>query len=204
MDLRELATTTHLGVPLLLSPPAPADADAIYELVQDPSIPRWTTVPSPYPREFADDFVASTAATWEAATTAPPSAAVAGPELVWAMRVGGRFAGCAGLKRHGGGTLEIGWWLGVPYRGQGIVTAATALLVTTAFSPDYPLQATTVTWHAYLGNQPSARIAHRLGFRYTGLFTDPDAGPCWSAELHPGDPLTPSTPWTAPGEPLAA
>lgn len=42
---------------LILRAPTAADVDAIYAACQDPEIPRWTTVPSPYTREHAEGFV---------------------------------------------------------------------------------------------------------------------------------------------------
>jgi RimJ/RimL family protein N-acetyltransferase len=38
------------------------DIDAVHAACQDPEIPRWTPVPSPYRREHAEDFVLNTSA----------------------------------------------------------------------------------------------------------------------------------------------
>ena len=43
---------------LLLRPFGPQDTDAVHAACQDPDIQRWTTVPSPYEREHAEEFVA--------------------------------------------------------------------------------------------------------------------------------------------------
>ena len=45
---------------LLLRPWRPDDAEAVYQACQDPLIPRWTTVPSPFLHEHARDFVTAT------------------------------------------------------------------------------------------------------------------------------------------------
>ena len=67
----------HLTVPRLgddeiaLRPPVPGDVHAITEACQDPEIPRWTRVPSPYTRAHAVEFVERSARTWEQGTDAP-------------------------------------------------------------------------------------------------------------------------------------
>jgi len=42
---------------LVLSIPTEADIDAITAACQDPEVPRWTTVPSPYTRKNAVEFI---------------------------------------------------------------------------------------------------------------------------------------------------
>ncbi len=46
---------------LVLSVPTEADVDAIAEAAQDPEVPRWTTLPSPYARADAEEFIAKAA-----------------------------------------------------------------------------------------------------------------------------------------------
>src|SRR5436190_22510813 len=52
----ELPTLTD-GI-VTLRPKRPEDADAITAACQDPEIPRWTLVPSPYTREHAVEWIA--------------------------------------------------------------------------------------------------------------------------------------------------
>jgi len=56
---------------IALRPPVPGDVDAITEACQDPEIPRWTRVPSPYTRAHAVEFVERSARTWKQGTDAP-------------------------------------------------------------------------------------------------------------------------------------
>ena len=49
---------------LLLRPFVPADAGAVFSACQDPEIQRWTTVPVPYTRDDAEEFVAACAERW--------------------------------------------------------------------------------------------------------------------------------------------
>ena len=45
---------------LTLRHPHHEDAEAIYEACQDPEIPKWTSVPCPYPREHATQWIERT------------------------------------------------------------------------------------------------------------------------------------------------
>lgn len=72
--------------------------------------------------------------------------------------------------------------------------AAVARLIEVAFSAQAPFRAPAVHWHAFIGNLPSAVIAQRTGFRYTGIEEKFDR-PHWSAIIHPGDPIAPREDW---------
>ena len=81
-----MAPVTLRTARLVLSIPTDADVDAITEAAQDPEVPRWTRVPSPYTRENAERFVANAAEWWDAET-----------ELTWGIRVDDRWVGMIGL-----------------------------------------------------------------------------------------------------------
>ena len=142
---------------LELSAPVAADVDAITAAAQDPEVPRWTTLPSPYERAHAEEFVAKAPARWESAT-----------ELTWAIRLDGRWIGMIGL--HGvttGGDAEIGYWMARDARGLGYLTEAAVRVIDFAFAE--PLSLARVQWRAIVGNVASARAARSLGFRYEGM-----------------------------------
>lgn len=83
MDLRRLTTATRAGLPVVLSPLTAADAERVCELVQDPEIPRWTTVPSPYSLADAERFVNEFAATaWHQLADGTYTTERGGPEVV--------------------------------------------------------------------------------------------------------------------------
>jgi len=171
---------------LELSIPTEADIDAITAACQDPEVPRWTTVPSPYTRRNAVDFVAQVARWWDE-----------GEETVWAIRRDGELAGMIGLHRitshpHGG-DAEIGFWATSAHRGRGVVAEAGRAVIEFAFSE---LGLARLGWRAVAGNAPSARTARALGFRYEGMLrqglTSPrgrDDG--WMAGLLASDDRTP-------------
>lgn len=146
---------------LVLSIPTEADIDAIAAACQDPEVPRWTTVPSPYTRDDAADFVDLVAQWW-----------ADGVETVWAVRCDGELAGMIGLHRitrhpHGD-EAEIGYWGTAAYRGQGVMGEAARAVVDWAFDGQ-GLGLYRLDWRAVAGNVPSARMARALGFRYEGM-----------------------------------
>ena len=200
MSLDQLTATTRSGLPLILTPFCPNDAQRVFELCQDSEIQRWTTIPKPYLRKTAEQFVNEyTPPAWREVGNARFSTRKEGTELVWAVRIGGDSPltglwGSLGLKRHGNGEIEIGWWLGAAVRGRGIMRAAVAEVIATAFSPQYPIQASVIKWYAMIGNLDSATIAQRTGFGFTGTCQHA-IGICWSAEIGPTDPIQPRDDW---------
>jgi len=154
-----METVTLTTDRLVLRAPSEADIEAIEAACQDPEIPRWTTVPSPYTREHAVDFVRLVAEWW-----------ASGAETVWGIFADGELAGMIGLhhieEHHTGGYAEIGFWVVESARGKGYVLEAARAVVDWGFSE---LGLVRIGWRAVAGNIPSARAARALGFRFEGL-----------------------------------
>ena len=173
---------------LELSIPVESDADAITAAAQDPEVPRWTVLPSPYRRADADTFLTMTAQRWDAGT-----------DLVWAIRRDDAWVGMIGL--HGvsiGGQAEIGYWMASTARRQGYLTEAARAVIDFAFAPE-PLDLQRIEWRAVVGNVPSSRSARALGFRYEGVLRQGLSSPRgrydgWIAGLLRADERTPQ-PW---------
>jgi RimJ/RimL family protein N-acetyltransferase len=142
---------------LVLSTPTSADVDAIHTACQDADIQRYTTVPSPYLREHAEDFIGHAASGWES-----------GVETTWAIREGETLAGMIGLARLHSGGPELGYWVARRARGRGIVTEASRAVIAWAFAPERPAVAR-IEWRAVVGNVASAHAARSAGFRYEGM-----------------------------------
>lgn len=144
---------------LVLRAPSPADIEAIELACQDPEIPRWTTVPSPYSRKDAEDFVAMVDRAWADRT-----------ETVWGIRQDDLLVGMIGLhdivSHASGGDAELGFWVVEQARGKGYIVEAAAAVVEWGFAE---LGLARIRWQAVAGNVPSARAARALGFRYEGL-----------------------------------
>ena len=81
--------------------------------------------------------------------------------------------GSVGLKRgdlaEAEDEAELGYWLGVPYWGKGIIPEAAARLLRHAFED---LQLGRVWCGYYEGNERSRRVQEKLGFRYARTTED--------------------------------
>jgi RimJ/RimL family protein N-acetyltransferase len=132
------------------------DIPAILEACQDPEIPRWTRVPSPYTREDAARFLAIAAAE-----------AAAGEGIALAMAdASDRLVGTIGLMELGGdGSGEIGYWTAAKARGRGLTTRAVVLARDWAHDA---LGLSTIEILAHRDNLPSQLVAERAGFADTG------------------------------------
>ncbi|PWG00017.1 GNAT family N-acetyltransferase [Levilactobacillus bambusae] len=67
---------------------------------------------------------------------------------------------------HSRASADIGYWLGQPFQGRGIMTASVKAMVQLGFS-DYSLNRLTI--EAAVENQASNRVALKAGFQLEGL-----------------------------------
>ena len=134
-----------------------ADVPAITSACQDPDIPRWTTVPSPYTEEDARAHVERTTAAWAEGRAAHfaivevASQALAGSISLWIV------------KRDVG---ELGYWATRGLRGRGYTTRALALLARWGFDD---LGLARLQLGTLPGNRASERVAEKVGFRREGV-----------------------------------
>jgi RimJ/RimL family protein N-acetyltransferase len=138
---------------IILRPPEPGDADAIYEACQDPEIQRWTGVPSPYLREHSTGWLERAAAE-----------RAAGKALAFlAVDDEGTLLGNFSLMEldHTPDYGEIGYWVAKEARGKGVASRAVALLRDYA-ATELGLEVIELIIHE--GNQLSRRVAERTGF----------------------------------------
>lgn len=186
---------------LVLSVPTADDVDAITAACQDEAVQRWTTVPSPYGRDAAENFVnAFVPAGWEAGTA-----------RTWAVRLrlpdaATELVGMIGIEGIHDRAGEIGYWLAPSGRGLGLMTEAVSAVLDYAFDPD-GADLVRVQWRAYRGNRPSARVARLTGFRFEGVRRLGAAARTgredeWTAALLGCDPRSPADGW--PAETLTA
>lgn len=145
---------------LLLRPIGPDDTAAVFAACQDPQIQRWTTVPSPYLREHAEQFACDYA----------PKAWAAGDAAVFGVtdRGSGELLASVGLHFDRGrdeGIAEIGYWTSASARGRGVTTEAVAAACTWGFST---CGVERLEWYAEVGNLPSRRVAEKVGFTIEG------------------------------------
>src|SRR5918999_6328910 len=142
--------------PLTLRQGRQEDVDAVTAACQDPEIPRWTTVPSPYSRDDA--------ALWLAAV---PDAARDGTAVHLLAFEDERLVGSFSVMEIDAqrGYGELGYWVAAEARGRGIATRATRLLHDWSARE---LGLTTVEILPHRDNLPSRRVAERCGYSPTG------------------------------------
>jgi len=153
---------------LTMRPMRPSDAEDIYRAVQDPEIPKFTTLPADYPIDLAIEF----------ANTRAAASFVNKTELVFVIEdsrlatVGypysNGFAGVMSLHtidipNH---RAEIGYWLAKEARGHGICTKAAELIT------EYGLM--TIGFKRIDGivdvrNEPSKAALLKAGYEFEGI-----------------------------------
>ncbi len=141
----------------MLRPGGPNDVDTVTEACQDPEIPRWTTVPSPYRREDAEHWLCEIV----------PGAARDGSGVHLLAFEDERLAGSFSVmeidRERGYG--ELGYWVAAEARGRGVATRATRLLHDWAVR-ELGLTALEILPHR--DNAASRRVAERCGYTLTG------------------------------------
>jgi RimJ/RimL family protein N-acetyltransferase len=154
-----------LSVPVLsdgvvtLRAHTPADLDAMFEMATDPEMVRWTSIPTPYSREMAEEFALSIIPTgWDD-----------GDKYGWAIDAadghgGWRYAGNVDVR--GVPIADLGFALHPWARGRGLMVRAVRLATDWAFTHG---AVEVVHWRSQPGNVASLRVAHRAGFTLHGL-----------------------------------
>ena len=146
------------GEALIMRPLEAVDAADIYAFVQAKEIAENTFVPSPYPPEAADEFVRTRRELWRK-----------GEAYVFGIieRRGGCFAGCMGLhpiEEHN--RAEVGYWIGKPYWGRGLATAALRLLIQFGFET---LELNRIEAGHFGGNWASGRVMEKANMRFEAV-----------------------------------
>jgi RimJ/RimL family protein N-acetyltransferase len=147
---------------LRLRPLREADADDLFPLAADPELVPHVTWTAHADRSETLAYIT--------ARSADPNS------LVWAIEHEGRAVGCIGLHsimwqlracRTDRG--ELGYWIGRPYWGKGLVTEAVEALVRYAFDT---IGLHKITVHCFAENDGSRRVLEKTGFRFVGRAED--------------------------------
>lgn len=171
---------------LVLRTVGPLDTDAVYAAAQDPEIQRWTTIPSPYHREHAENFTQQ---------LVPGGWSDSSMFTFGVFLPEGQLAGMLGLIMRSPGTAEIGFWAAKEHRGNGYTTEATLAASRWAFTH---LAVDRVEWRAEVGNSASRAVAEKSGFTVEGTLRSAinhhgTRRDCWIGSLLPSDLNLPST-----------
>ncbi|NIJ04227.1 GNAT family N-acetyltransferase [Frigoribacterium faeni] len=172
---------------LRLEVPGPADVEAIVDACQDPVLQRFTTVPTPYDRSDARFFLDRIVRHgWST-----------GREATWGLRGPGSSL-LLGIVSVRLGTRDVGFWTVPAARGRGLMTEALRLVADWALGEGGVDQ---LHWEGYVGNDASAAVARKAGFRYAGvgpgMHPGRDGGRplCWKARLRADDDRSPKAGW---------
>jgi RimJ/RimL family protein N-acetyltransferase len=142
---------------LALRPWRPQDVPAIVAACQDPEIPKWTLVPSPYSEDDARLWLAAQSAARRGGRRV--ELAIVDPEdrLLGSIAIARSIDGRAG---------EVGYWIAREARRRGVATRAVQLLAEWAFSE---LGLARIELLAEPGNHASQRVAEAAGFKRVRL-----------------------------------
>ncbi len=145
---------------LMLRPLAPTDAEALHRLVNDFEVVRnLEVVPFPYPRDLADDWIASTAREIGAGTAY--HLAITGDEDGQEVLVG-----VVGLRlEKATRTGRLGYWVGRRFWGHGVATEAAGRLIRWGLAN---LNIDHIVADVATDNPASAAVLRRIGLRQTG------------------------------------
>ena len=135
------------------------DVDAVVDACQDPEIPRWTRVPTPYGEAEARQWLAQQGRTRRAGLAV---------ELVMVEEASGRLVGSVGIADivWDEGRADVGYWVARAARGAGIATRGVRLLTAWAFDA-LPIERLQIC--AEPDNAASRRVAERAGFTFEGV-----------------------------------
>ncbi len=137
---------------LVLRAPRRKDVNPLARLANDRRIAVNTArLPHPYGIDDAEQFIA--------AVNRPDG------EAVFAITLDDTLIGACGVDPRDGGP-EIGYWLGVPYWGQGYATEAVRAVIDHAFGE---LRHEALQAGARVSNPASRRVLEKCGFQWTGV-----------------------------------
>jgi len=143
---------------LHLRPFADRDAASVFQWAGDARVADTTAlIPHPYPKGAAEAWIATHEAAWELGR---------GLTLAVSLRASSELIGAIGLTispEHQRG--ELGYWIGVPYWGQGYATEAARLLVDHAFGA---IELHRVFAHHFVRNPASGRVLEKIGMTREG------------------------------------
>lgn len=140
---------------LILRPIERTDAPRFAALCNDIDIARNTArIPHPYKSADARDFVKRSAAAFKT-----------GEEYAFAVCRHGKIIACAGAMPTGANAVDVGYWVGASYRGDGVAAEAARAVIQFAFER----HGVGLAVAGYFTDNPaSGRVLEKIGFAPTG------------------------------------
>jgi RimJ/RimL family protein N-acetyltransferase len=137
--------------------PGLADVPAVTAACQDPEIPRWTNIPSPFHEEHARSWI--------------ERQGFEGDDVSFlVLEAGGeRLLGAVGLNEIdlGNRVSAVGYWCAADARGRGVIPRAVGLLSTWALGDDGGFRRLEI--HVHTDNPASQRVAEKCGYLREGV-----------------------------------
>lgn len=168
----------------------PDDVDAMLEMATDPTMVRWTAIPTPHTRLMCEQH----------AFTIIPRGWDEGTIRGWAIEATdddgrSRFAGNLDIRHKP--IADIGFALHPWARGRGVMARAVRLAVDWALTEG---GVEIVHWRSHIGNEASLRVAHATGFTLHGitpgiLHERGQVLDAWTGSIRFGDAPYPRTSW---------
>ena len=151
------------GERILLRPLKYSDADDIYKNAREREVSKWTcNIPYPYTKNDARKFIKHSILGLRKKQT-----------YIFAIVLNdtGRLVGAIEIKpsHKGGKKGELGYWLGKPYWGQGIVSEAIKLALIFAFKK---LKLHRLSACVFKENTASKKVLLKNGFKLEGCFRE--------------------------------
>lgn len=139
---------------LILRVPAADDAEAVANLANDRRIAEMTSrMPYPYGLSDAHDWIAACAVPSPISTT-----------FAMFEKATGAFVGACGFGALGDNReIHLGYWIGVPFWGQGYATEAAHTVIDCAFTVDGISE---IIGACRVTNPASRRVLQKCGFQY--------------------------------------
>lgn len=136
-----------------------SDALHVHEMVQDPEIPRFMSIPLSQTPEGVRRWLAGRDSGW-----------ASGVDMAFAVESArdGRLLGSIGLERSmdDAAIAEVGYWMGAHERERGFTKRAVRLICRWAFD-EVGIERLEITTHE--DNGPSQRVAEACGFTREGV-----------------------------------
>jgi [ribosomal protein S5]-alanine N-acetyltransferase len=147
-----------------LRPPEPGDVDAVFECCNDAESARFTTIPWPYERRHAVEWIEESARCWDDGARA--SFVICDPST-------GDLLGNIGLVRleHQNDVAEVGYLIRRGARNRGVATRAVRLVAGWVL---HDLGFGRLELQTDVRNVASQRVAEKAGFTREGEVEPPD------------------------------
>jgi [ribosomal protein S5]-alanine N-acetyltransferase len=141
---------------------ADEDAVIVQRLAGDRRIADTTLhIPHPYPDGVAEAWIATRAVAWDMGQ---------GLALAITWRATDELVGAIGLNIDAAARVaELGYWIGVPWWGQGIATEAVRALIDFGFTQ---LDLERIHAHHFARNPASGRVLQKAGMEFEGIRVD--------------------------------